>query len=198
MSKMGILIVISGPSGAGKGTVLKRLVELDPDNYCLSISATTRSPRFGEVDGVNYFFKSKEAFEEMIAHDEFLEYAEFCGNAYGTPKKYINEMLCSGKNVILEIDVQGGLQVKEKYDDCVMIFLMPPSLKILEERLIERATEPIEKIKMRMERASLELEFIHQYDYLVINDILSDTVTHFKNIICAEHLRTSRTLFDIL
>ena len=180
----GVLLIISGPSGSGKGTIVEQLVsEL---GYCVSISATTRNPRPNEKDGIHYFFKTKEEFEKMIDNGELLEHAAFCGNYYGTPKKYVEEQLESGKNIILEIEVQGALQVKKKYNDAVLIFTMPPTLTELRRRLEFRGTETKEVI------AEEELEFLPDYDYIVINDTVDEAVKDVDCIVKAERMKCSR------
>ena len=161
--KKGILIVVSGFSGAGKGTLMKRLLE-DYDDYALSVSATTRSPRPGEEDGREYFFKSVEEFEKMIAQDELIEYAKYVNNYYGTPKEYVMQQLEEGKDVILEIEIQGALKVKEKYPDTLLLFVTPPGARELKERLVGRGTETMEVIESRMKRAVEESEGMDQYD----------------------------------
>lgn len=186
----GVLLIISGPSGSGKGTIVEQLVsEL---GYCVSISATTRNPRPNEKDGIHYFFKTKEKFEKMIDNGELLEHAAFCGNYYGTPKKYVEEQLESGKNIILEIEVQGALQVKKKYNDAVLIFTMPPTLTELRRRLEFRGTETKEVIDARINRAEEELEFLPDYDYIVINDTVDEAVKDVDCIVKAERMKCSR------
>ena len=171
MNKEGILIVVSGFSGAGKGTIMKALLERY-DNYALSISATTRNPRPGEEEGKAYFFKTTEEFEKMIAKDDLIEYAMYVGNYYGTPKAYVEEQLCAGKDVILEIEIQGALKVKEKFPNTLLLFVTPPSAEELRKRLEGRGTETQEVIDGRMKRAIEEAEYMDQYDYLVVNDEL--------------------------
>ena len=186
----GVLLIISGPSGSGKGTIVEQLVsEL---GYCVSISATTRNPRPNEKDGIHYFFKTKEEFEKMIDNGELLEHAAFCGNYCGTPKKYVEEQLESGKNIILEIEVQGALQVKKKYNDAVLIFTMPPTLTELRRRLEFRGTETKEVIDARINRAEEELEFLPDYDYIVINDTVDEAVKDVDCIVKAERMKCSR------
>jgi guanylate kinase len=186
MKKNGVLIVISGFSGAGKGTLMKKLVA-DYDNYALSISMTTRSPREGEQHGREYFFVTKEEFEDRIANDGMIEYATYCGNYYGTPKAYVEEQLKNGKDVILEIEVQGAHIVKEIYPEAVLMFVMPPSAKELYRRLTSRGTETPEKIAERMARAAEESEGIDTYDYIVINDKLEDCIAQINTIVDAAH-----------
>ena len=189
--KRGILTVVSGFSGAGKGTLMKRLME-ENDNYALSISATTRSPRPGEENGREYFFKSIEEFEKMIACDELIEYAKYVNNYYGTPRDYVMEQLDAGKDVILEIEIQGALKVKEKYPDTLLMFVTPPSAQVLKDRLIGRGTEPMEVIESRMKRAVEESQGVEHYDYLVINDDLATCVKEMHGIIQSEHSRVNR------
>ena len=193
MKERGILIVVSGFSGAGKGTVMKRLME-KYDNYALSVSATTRNPRPGEMDGREYFFKTTEEFEKMIAKDELIEYARYVNNYYGTPGAYVEEQLSNGKDVILEIEIQGALRVKEKRPDTLLLFITPPTAKELEKRLTGRGTEILEVIKKRLSRAAEEADGMDEYDYLVINDDLEECVDTVHNIIRAEHRRTNRNL----
>lgn len=188
----GILTVVSGFSGAGKGTIMKELLKQHPDTYALSISATTRNPRPGETDGVEYFFRTREEFEQMIAEDALVEYAQYVGNYYGTPKTYVEEQLLAGKNVILEIEIQGALKVKEKFPDTLLLFVTPPSAEELKNRLVGRGTETMGVVESRLRRANEEAEGIEQYDYLVINDVLEDAVEEVHQIIQNEHYRVSR------
>lgn len=187
MSK-GMLIVVSGPSGCGKGTVLAEILKSDRIFY--SVSATTRSPRPGETDGVNYYFLTKEKFEKLIEEDGMLEYASYCGNYYGTPKKPVEDMLEQGKHVILEIEVQGAMKVMEKCPEAVFVFILPPSLKELERRLNKRGTEAEDVIKKRLSEAAGEISQAHKYDYAVINGELEKAVDDLKAIIRAEELKS--------
>ena len=182
----GVLAVLSGFSGAGKGTVVKRLVE-KYDNFALSISATTRKPREGEVDGREYFFKTVEEFEDMIANKQLIEYAKYVNNYYGTPKEFVEKMLDEGKDVILEIELQGALQVKEIMPDTVLIFVTPPTAEELERRLIGRGTEDIETVNKRLARAYEESAYMEKYDYILINDVVEDCVEDLNSIFVAEH-----------
>lgn len=186
----GILMVVSGPSGCGKGTVLAEIIK--NDNIFYSVSATTRSPRPGETDGVNYYFLTKEKFEEMIANDGMLEYASYCGNYYGTPKKPVEDMLEKGCHVILEIEVQGAMKIKEKCPDAVFIFILPPSLKELRRRLEKRGTESDEVIEKRLGEAAGEIGHAYKYDYAVVNGELSEAVDDLRAIIRAEELKTCK------
>lgn len=185
MSK-GILTVVSGFSGAGKGTLMKKLVQ-EYDNYALSISATTRNPRPGEEDGREYFFLKKEQFEEKIARNGLIEYACYCDNYYGTPREYVESQLAQGKDVILEIEIQGALKVKEQYPDALLLFVMPPSAAELRRRLVGRGTETEEVINKRMHRAIEEAEGIEEYEYIVVNDDLDTCVRELHSIITAAH-----------
>ena len=191
MNKEGILIVVSGFSGAGKGTIMKALLERY-DNYALSISATTRNPRPGEEEGKAYFFKTTEEFEKMIAKDDLIEYAMYVENYYGTPKAYVEEQLCAGKDVILEIEIQGALKVKEKFPNTLLLFVTPPSAEELRKRLEGRGTETQEVIDGRMKRAIEEAEYMDQYDYLVVNDELDVCVEEMHHLIQGEHERCFR------
>ena len=191
--RKGILAVISGFSGAGKGTLMKELIR-NYDNYSLSISATTRQPRPGEVDGKDYFFVSKERFKEMIKNDELLEYAQYVDNYYGTPKAYVEAEMERGKDVILEIEIQGALKIRAKYPDSVLIFITTPSAEELLSRLKKRGTESDEVIKKRIERAMLEAVGVEAYDYILINDNLDKTVKHLNYLIQDQHMRASQQL----
>lgn len=190
--KRGLLIVLSGPSGVGKGTVRKELFTQPNTNYEYSVSMTTRSPREGEVDGVDYFFKSREEFEELIEQGKLLEYAEYVGNYYGTPLDYVNETLEAGRDVFLEIEVVGAAQVREKAPNGLFIFLAPPSLSSLEDRLIGRGTETLEVIKSRTKKARKELEMMNLYDYVVENDEVHHACDRINAIVTAEHCRRER------
>lgn len=190
MNKKGLLVIVSGPSGAGKGTVVSELIK--NKSYALSTSITTRQAREGEIDGVHYFFKDTEEFKKMIEKNELLEYAEFCGNYYGTPTFYVEEQLEKGKNVILEIEVQGALQVKERYKEAILIFLTPPNITELRARLEKRATETLEKINMRMKRAKEEIKLIDKYDYIVINNIVEESVCSINDIVKTEKMSAKR------
>lgn len=192
MSK-GVLAVVSGFSGAGKGTVMKRLLE-KYDTYALSVSVTTRSPRAGEEDGKDYFFHTREEVEEMILEDKLLEYAEYVGNYYGTPREYVENMLESGKNVILEIEIQGAMKIKQKMPDAVMIFVTPPSATELENRLRGRGSEIEETIRRRMMRAVEECEGIERYDYLLVNDDVEECTERLNQIITSERLKVKRNI----
>lgn len=187
----GILTVLSGFSGAGKGTAMKRLME-KYDDYALSISATTRNPREGEVDGREYFFKATEEFEKMIAQDELIEYARYVNHYYGTPRSYVEEQLENGKDVILEIEIQGALKVKEKFPDTLLVFITPPSAKELRRRLIGRGTESMEVIEQRFARAKEEAEGIDDYDCLIVNDDLESCVDELHSVIQNEKKKVAR------
>ncbi len=192
MSK-GSLIVFSGPSGSGKGTILSNYFKTDAGkNAALSVSATTRLPRPGEVDGVNYYFLSKQQFEQRINNDGFLEYAEFCGNYYGTPKAEVMQKLDEGIDVILEIEVQGAMKIKQQMPDAVMIFVVPPSFKELRSRLVNRGTETIEVIDKRIEQALTEVNCIDEYTYVIVNNELDTAVQQFTAILKAEHLKVNK------
>lgn len=192
MSK-GVLAVVSGFSGAGKGTVMKRLLERY-DDYALSISVTTRSPRPGEEDAREYFFRTREEVEEMIRAEELLEYAEYVGNYYGTPRFYVEEQLAKGKNVILEIEIQGAMKIKEKIPEAVLIFVTPPTVEELKKRLEGRGTESPEVIASRLKRAGEEAEGMEQYDYLLVNDDLEECVEELHRIMSSERCRASRNM----
>lgn len=189
----GLLIVLSGPSGVGKGTVCTALRSRVRD-LVYSVSATTRAPRQGEKEGVNYFFKTKEEFRRMIAHDELLEWAEYVGNYYGTPREFVERTLAEGKDVILEIEVQGALKVKQKFSEGVFIFLLPPSLDELRSRIVTRGTESEETIRDRMCVARAEIALLQHYDYAIINDHVEAACKRIEAIIAAEHCRRERVL----
>ena len=197
MADSGFLIVISGFSGSGKGTIMKELIARYPEEYALSISATTRGPREGEQDGREYFFKTKEEFLTMIEHDELLEHAQYVENYYGTPKAYVEEQLEANKNVILEIEIQGALKIKEQFPQTLLLFVTPPSAQILKERLPGRGTETEEVIDSRLARAIEEADGCEVYDYLVINDELDEAVEHVHQIIRSEHQRMQHNLNTI-
>lgn len=192
MNEKGILIVVSGFSGSGKGTLMKELLTRYPDTYALSISATTRLPREGEVDGREYFFVSKDEFEKMIAKGELIEYAKYVENYYGTPRDYVEKKLDEGKDVILEIEIQGALNVKKMFPDTLLLFVTPPSAEELRKRLVGRGTETMDVIESRMDRACEEAEGMQNYDYLIVNDSLDRCVEEMHSIIQGEHRRSSR------
>ena len=182
MEKKGLLIVISGFSGAGKGTLVKALIK-KYHNYALSVSMTTRKPREGERDGVEYFFTDTEGFEETIRQGGLIEYAQYCGNYYGTPKDYVERQLQAGNNVILEIEIQGALKIKEKFPESLLIFVTPPGAEELKRRLVSRGTESEEVIAKRLARASEESEGIEAYDYIVVNDDLGTCVEEVHQLV---------------
>lgn len=196
MKKQGTLVVVSGFAGTGKGTVMKELLSRY-DSYALSISATTRNPRPGEVDGREYFFKTKEEFEEMIEKDEFVEFACYVGNYYGTPKKYVQEQLAEGKDVILEIEIQGALNIKSQFPDALLLFIAPPSADVLKQRLVGRGTETEEVIEQRLARAVEESKGIENYDYLVVNDELDECVENVHQMIQSAGWKMSRREADV-
>ena len=192
MSEKGILVVVSGFSGAGKGTLMKELLGRYPQTYALSVSATTRRPREGEEDGREYFFLSKDEFEKMIAKGELIEYAKYVENYYGTPRGYVQRKLDEGKDVILEIEIQGARNVKKMFPDSLLLFVTPPSASELKSRLVGRGTETMDVIESRMERACEEAEGMEEYDYLIVNDDLEACVEEMHSIIRGEHRRSSR------
>lgn len=186
----GLVIVLSGFSGAGKGTIMKHLLEQYPDQYHLSVSATTRQPRTGEEEGREYFFRSHDEFERMIAAGEFLEYATFNHQYYGTPKAYVEQLIKEGKDVILEIEVQGALQVREVFPKALLLFVTPPSAEELKERLLGRGTESEEVVEQRLAISSKESLLMPKYDYLIVNDVLEDAVKEVHRIIMCTHYAT--------
>lgn len=193
----GLLIVVSGPSGAGKGTICKALLEKHDDLF-ISVSATTRQPRAGEVDGVNYHFITKEDFIKRVEQKDFLEYAEVYGNYYGTPKSRVEEMIDNGKNVILEIDIQGALKVKENFKEGVFIFILPPSMEELKQRIIKRGSETEESLMLRFKSAYKEINYISTYNYAVVNDTVDNAVKKIESILVAEKCRVDRIKEKIL
>ncbi|MBO0424192.1 guanylate kinase [Enterococcus plantarum] len=194
MSERGLLIVLSGPSGVGKGTVRKAIFDSEENDFQYSISMTTRKMREGEVEGVDYYFRTKEEFEAMIEAGEMLEYAQYVGNYYGTPLSYVNQTLDEGKDVFLEIEVQGAEQVKEKVPDGVFIFLTPPDLSELKSRIVGRGTDDHDVIEERMRVAREEIEMMALYDYAVVNDKVPLAVKRIKEIIASEHFRVDRVI----
>ena len=194
MSERGLLIVFSGPSGVGKGTVRQEIFSTPDHKFEYSVSMTTRAQRPGEVDGKDYFFRSREEFEELIRNGQMLEYAEYVGNYYGTPLPYVNETLDKGIDVFLEIEVQGALQVKKKVPDAVFIFLTPPDLNELQERLVGRGTDSEEVIAQRIERAREEIALMSEYDYAIVNDEVPLAAERVKRVIEAEHFRVDRVI----
>lgn len=187
----GFLLVLSGPSGSGKGTVSEALMK-NNDDIIFSTSVTTRTPRPGEVNGENYFFATREEFEKMVENDELLEHAFVHTNYYGTPKQFVFDEIAKGEIVLLEIDVQGALQVKKKYKEAVFIFLIPPTMDELKSRLVKRDTETEDEIETRYRNAFRELDFVGEYDYFVINDVIDNAVKDIETIIAAEKLRVKR------
>ena len=191
MNHQGILVVVSGFSGAGKGTLMKELLKRY-DNYALSISATTRAPREGETDGKEYFFVTKEQFEKMRDERKLVEYAQYVNNYYGTPRQYVFQQMADGKDVILEIEIQGALKVRRQFPDALLLFVTPPSAEVLKNRLIGRGTETMDVIEHRLARALEEAEGLEEYDYLVVNDVLEEAVREVHEIIQNEHYRVVR------
>lgn len=194
MNKKGILAVVSGFSGAGKGTLMKELLNQHQDQYALSISATTRNPREGEEHGREYFFLTVEEFQNMIAEDALIEHACYVGNYYGTPRSYVEEQMAAGRDVILEIEIQGALEVKKKFPDTLLLFVTPPSAEVLEERLRGRGTETEEVIRERLKRASQEAMYMDQYDYILVNDNLETCVEQMHQLIQSQHEKVSENL----
>lgn len=192
----GVLLVVSGPSGAGKGTICQILRDKLPE-LGYSVSVTTRQPRVGEIDGVNYFFKTVEQVKEMIAKDQLLEYAEVYGNYYGTPRQYVMDLLNAGKDVLLEIDIQGALQIKKRFPEGVFVFIVPPSLDELSARIYKRGTDSEDVIQRRMASAASELTYAAEYDYIIVNDIAEKAANKILTIMDAERYRVARTYFII-
>ncbi len=190
--KRGILIVISGFSGAGKGTIMKELIQ--KYDYFLSVSATTRKPREGEIEGKDYYFHTVEEFQQMIDNGELIEWAEYVGNYYGTPKKHVEEQLAEGKDVLLEIEMQGGMLVKEQFPEALLIFISPPSAKVLKERLTGRGTEPPDEIEKRLLRAVEEVKYMKDYDYIIVNDDLEESVQKVNDLIRYDHYKACNSL----
>lgn len=192
MTDKGLLIVISGFAGSGKGTVVKQILADKPERFSLSTSVTTRNPRPGEQEGVSYFFRSKEEFEQMIQKGELIEYARYVSNYYGTPKAWVEQKMTEGINVILEIEIQGAMNIKKMYPDAVLVFLMPPTAQELEKRLTGRGTEDADTIRARLARACEEAEGIENYDYLVVNDTVEACAERIETIAEAERLKAVR------
>ena len=192
----GKLFIISGPSGAGKGTICKRLI--DETKVEVSVSMTTRQPRAGEVDGKSYYFTTKEDFLKKVEEDGFLEWAEVYGNYYGTPKAKVDEKLAAGIDVVLEIDIQGALNVKEAYPDGIFIFILPPSMAELRKRITGRGSETEESLKLRLSQTLKEVSYIDKYDYCVVNGELEEAVTRVKSIVIAEHSRVSQNIYKLI
>ncbi|MCI9083712.1 MAG: guanylate kinase [Lachnospiraceae bacterium] len=192
MNKRGILVVVSGFSGSGKGTIMKQLLEEHADTYALSISATTRAPRPGETHGKEYFFVSREEFEEMIRQGALIEHAQYVNNYYGTPKDYVYQQLEMGRDVILEIEIQGALKVKKAYPETLLLFVSPPGAEELKHRLVDRGTEDEATIASRLSRAWQEAQGVENYDYFIINDNLEECVQEVHSIIRSEHARVAR------
>lgn len=188
MKNKGLLLVVSAPSGCGKGTILGEI--LKDDSFYYSISATTRAPREGEQDGVNYHFITKEEFEQRIAQGGMLEYAQYCGNYYGTPKKEVEQMREAGRDVILEIEVEGAMKVRALCPDAVFLFIAPPSVEELRRRLNKRGTEAAEVIEERVSQAARELSYANRYDYIIVNGELEKAIQDFRTVVRAEKLRT--------
>ena len=194
LNDRGLLVVISGPSGVGKGTVRKALFEMPKHNLTYSVSMTTRAKRPGERDGIDYYFVSREEFLKRVDEGKFLEHAEFVGNFYGTPLDKVNERLEDGQEVVLEIEVEGALQVKKKVPDCVMIFIVPPGKEALYQRLRKRGTESEDVIEQRIQKANREFKLAKYYDYIVVNDEVSNAADRIMAIIRAEHAKTARSI----
>lgn len=194
LNEKGLLVIMSGPSGVGKGTIRKALFEIPDNNFCYSVSMTTRKPREGEVDGQDYFFVTKEEFKKRIKENGFLEYAEFVGEYYGTPIDYIEQRMDAGKEVIVEIEVQGALQIHEQIPEAVFIFIVPPSKQALIDRLKNRGTDTPKVIEKRIEKAEREYSLAYKYDYIVVNDEVYNAADRIYAIIRAEHAKTERSI----
>jgi len=197
MIHKGLLIIVSGPSGAGKGTICKELIGRD-DSIVVSVSATTRKPRNGEVDGLSYHFLDRDRFKSLIKEDGFLEHACVYDNYYGTPKKFVIEQITTGKNVLLEIDIQGAIQVKKKYPEGIFVFVLPPSMQTLKERIVGRGSETPESLEMRLSSAYSEIELIKNYDYFIVNDTVCHATDILQAIITAEKCRVNADIEDIV
>lgn len=193
MKNRGLLLVVSGPAGAGKGTICGAFMERHPEVH-LSVSATTRAPRAMEQEGIHYYFLHKQQFEQMIQDGNLIEWAKFCDNYYGTPRAIVEEKLAAGQDVLLEIEVQGAMQVKEKFPEAVLIFVLPPSMEELRSRIIGRGTETMDVINKRMARAEEELNMAQQYDYFILNDVIEDAVNRLESVVQAEKIKISRNL----
>lgn len=193
MNNHGILVVVSGFSGAGKGTLMKALLGRY-QNYALSISATTRQPREGETDGVEYFFVTRERFEEMIAQNQLIEYAQYVNNFYGTPKEYVSKQMADGNDVILEIEIQGALKIKERFPEALLLFVLPPNAEELKHRLVGRGTESMDVIEARLHRAREEADGMDSYDYILINDKIDTCVEEMHQVIQAQHNKVNNNL----
>ncbi len=197
MKKSGLLLVVSGPSGAGKGTICRAFMAVNPA-VNMSISATTRQPRAGEIDGVNYFFLTRSQFEHRIASGQFYEYAENYGNYYGTPKKFVEDKLAQGEDVILEIDIKGALQVKEQCPDAIYIFILPPDMSELKKRIVKRGSETDSSLKTRMESAYSEIDYVNRYDYYIVNRDVPSAVQAMQSILSAEKHRVGQNVSHII
>lgn len=191
MSREGLLIVVCGPSGVGKGTLLSKILNEDK-KIMFSVSATTREPRQGENEGIDYFFKTKVQFEDMIKNDDLLEWVKYCDNYYGTPKAFIDSSISDGNDVILDIEVEGAMRVKEKYPECILVFVVPPTIEELKKRIEKRGSESSISVSKRLKRAEEELNYIDKYDYVIVNDDVNEAINELKSIIVAEKLKISR------